>query len=91
MILDGLLELVYKIKKEKLIMMYQLEMLSIWKNMVSVEIKEIDVKLENFVGMRKIIFERLVVLEKDEVLFEYDSGFFFYMVLFIKLMFDCSC
>ncbi|CAP71461.1 uncharacterized protein PODANS_6_1780 [Podospora anserina S mat+] len=69
---DGSPESVHKIKKEKSTMMHQLEMLSIRKNMASAEIKEIDAKLENLVGMRKIILERLAALEKDEALLEHD-------------------
>ncbi|KAK4204911.1 WD40-repeat-containing domain protein [Triangularia verruculosa] len=69
---DGTPESVHKIKKEKSTMMHQLEMLSIRKNMASAEIKEIDAKLENLVGMRKIILERLADLEKDEALLEHD-------------------
>ncbi|KAK4187094.1 WD40-repeat-containing domain protein [Podospora australis] len=69
---DGTPESVHKIKKEKANMMHQLEMLGIRKNMASSEIREIDAKLENLIGMRKIILERLANLEKDEALLEHD-------------------
>lgn len=69
---DGTPESVHKIKKEKSNMMHQLEMLGIRKNMASSEIREIDAKLENLIGMRKIILDRLANLEKDEALLEHD-------------------
>jgi division protein 1 len=70
---DGSPEAVNKLKKEKASMMHQLEMLGIRKNMASSEIREIDAKLENLAGMRRIILERLANLEKDEALLEHDS------------------
>jgi len=71
---DGTPESVMRIKQEKTNMMHSLEMLGIRKNMTSAEIREIDAKLENLVGMRKILLERLANLEKDEALLEHDSG-----------------
>ena len=70
---DGSPESVQKLKKEKGSMMHQLEMLSIRKNMASSEIREIDAKMENLAGMRRIILERLANLEQDEALLEHDS------------------
>lgn len=70
---DGSPEAVQKLKKEKAAMMHQLEMLGIRKNMASSEIREIDAKMENLAGMRRIILERLANLEKDEALLEHDS------------------
>lgn len=70
---DGSPEAVHKLKKEKASMMHQLEMLGIRKNMASSEIREVDAKIENLAGMRRIILERLANLEKDEALLEHDS------------------
>ncbi len=70
---DGTPEAVHKLKKEKSSMMHQLEMLGIRKNMASSEIREIDAKIENLAGMRRIILDRLANLEKDEALLEHDS------------------
>jgi division protein 1 len=70
---DGTPESVQRLKKEKASMMHQLEMLGIRKNMASSEIREIDAKIENLAGMRRIILERLANLEKDEALLEHDS------------------
>lgn len=64
---------VHKLKKEKAAMMHELEMLGIRKNMASSEIHEIDNKIANLVGMRKIILERLAGLEQEEALLEHDS------------------
>ncbi|KAL2130674.1 hypothetical protein VTI74DRAFT_6087 [Chaetomium olivicolor] len=69
---DGSHEAVHRLKKEKASMMHQLEMLGIRKNMASSEIREIDAKMENLAGMRRIILERLANLEKDEALLEHD-------------------
>lgn len=54
-------------------MMHELEMLGIRKNMASSEIREIDNKIANLAGMRKIILERLAGLEQEEALLEHDS------------------
>ncbi len=70
---DGTPESVHKLKKEKASMMHQLEMLSIRKNMASCEIREVDAKIENLAGMRRIILDRLANLEQDEALLEHDS------------------
>lgn len=64
---------VQKLRKEKGSMMHELEMLSIRKNMASSEIREIDNKIANLAGMRKIILERLAGLEQEEALLEHDS------------------
>jgi division protein 1 len=69
----GTPEAVNKLKKEKASMTHQLEMLGIRKNMASSEIREIDAKMENLAGMRRILLERLANLEKDEALLEHDS------------------
>ncbi|KAB5523903.1 mitochondrial division protein 1 [Coniochaeta sp. 2T2.1] len=63
---------VHKLKKEKGSMMHELEMLGIRKNMASSEIREIDNKIANLAGMRKIILERLAGLEQEEALLEHD-------------------
>jgi division protein 1 len=70
---DGTPESVHKLNKEKTSMMHQLDMLGIRKNMASSEIHEIDAKIENLAGMRRIILERLAHLEQDEALLEHDS------------------
>jgi division protein 1 len=64
---------VHKLKKEKSSMMHELDMLGIRKNMASSEIREIDNKIANLAGMRKIILERLAGLEQEEALLEHDS------------------
>ncbi|KAK4099690.1 WD40 repeat-like protein [Parathielavia hyrcaniae] len=69
---DGTPESLQRLKKEKASMMHQFEMLGIRKNMASSEIHEIDAKIENLAGMRRIILERLANLEKDEALLEHD-------------------
>ena len=63
----------HKFKKEKAAMMHQFEMLGIRKNMASSEIREIDNKIANLAGMRKIILDRLANLEQEEALLEHDS------------------
>ncbi|KAK0627255.1 WD40-repeat-containing domain protein [Immersiella caudata] len=63
---------VNKLRKEKASMMHQLEMLGVRKNMASSEIREIDNKLANLAGMRKIILERLAGLEQEEALLEHE-------------------
>jgi division protein 1 len=63
----------HKLRKEKAAMMHELEMLGIRKNMASSEIREIDNKIANLAGMRKIILDRLAHLEQDETILEHDS------------------
>lgn len=63
------------LKKEQSSLMHELEMLGIRKNMASVEIREIDNKIANLHGMRRIILERLAGLEQEEALLEHDSEF----------------
>lgn len=70
---DGTPEAVHKLRKEKASMMHQLEMLSIRKNMASCEIREIDAKMENLAGMRRILIDRLANLEQEEALLEHES------------------
>ncbi|KAL2267045.1 hypothetical protein VTJ83DRAFT_4322 [Remersonia thermophila] len=69
---DGSPEAVHKLKKEKASMMHQLEMLGIRKNMASCEIREIDAKMENLAGMRRILLDRLANLEQEEALLEHE-------------------
>lgn len=64
----------HHMRKEKAAMMHQFELLAIRKNMASSEIREIDIKLANLAGMRKILLDRLAVLEQDEALLEHDSA-----------------
>lgn len=63
----------HKLKKERSSLMHELEMLGIRKNMASSEIREIDNKIANLAGMRRIILERLAGLEQEEALLEHDS------------------
>ncbi|KAK3318644.1 putative mitochondrial fission protein [Apodospora peruviana] len=63
---------VQKLKKEKSSMIHQFEMLGVRKNMASSEIREIDNKMANLAGMRKIILDRLANLEQEEALLEHD-------------------
>lgn len=63
----------HKLKKERSSLMHELEMLGIRKNMASSEIREIDNKIANLAGMRRIIIERLAGLEQEEALLEHDS------------------
>ncbi|KAK0636879.1 WD40-repeat-containing domain protein [Bombardia bombarda] len=63
---------VQKLRKEKASMIHQLEMLSIRKNMASSEIREIDNKMANLAGMRKIVLDRLAGLEQEEALMEHE-------------------
>ena len=62
-----------KLKREKGAMLHELEMLGVRKNMASSEIHEIDSKMANLAGMRKIILDRLAGLEQEEALLEHDS------------------
>lgn len=61
-----------KLKKDRSSMMHELQMLGIRKNMASTEIYEIDNKIANLTGMRKILMERLAQLENDETILEHD-------------------
>ncbi|KAJ9148924.1 hypothetical protein NKR23_g4581 [Pleurostoma richardsiae] len=63
---------VQKLRKEKSSMMHEFEMLGIRKNMASSEIREIDIKIANLAGMRRIVLERLAGLEQEEALLEHD-------------------
>ncbi|KAI0185789.1 mitochondrial division protein [Xylaria flabelliformis] len=62
----------HKLKKERSTLMHELEMLGIRKNMASSEIREIDNKIANLTGMRRIILDRLAGLEQEEALLEHD-------------------
>jgi len=64
-----------KLRKEKSSMMHELEMMGIRKNMASSEIREIDTKIANLAGMRRIILDRLAGLEQEEALLEHDSKY----------------
>lgn len=64
---------VQKLQKEKAAMMHEFEMLGIRKNMASSEIREIDNKIANLVGMREIILDRLANFEQEEAILEHDS------------------
>ncbi|KAI2621270.1 mitochondrial division protein 1 [Hypoxylon sp. NC1633] len=62
----------HRLKKERSTLTHELEMLGIRKNMASSEIREIDNKIANLAGMRRIILDRLAGLEQDEALLEHD-------------------
>ncbi|KAJ2969835.1 hypothetical protein NQ176_g8470 [Zarea fungicola] len=59
-------------KKEKAAMLHEFDLLAVRKNMASSEIREIDNKIANLHGMRRIIMERLAGLEQEEALLEHD-------------------
>lgn len=61
-----------QLKKEKATMMHEFELLNVRKNMASAEIREIDNKIANLHGMRRIILERLAGFEQEEALLEHD-------------------
>ncbi|GAB0137768.1 Mitochondrial fission protein [Epichloe bromicola] len=61
-----------QVQKEKAAMLHEFELLGIRKGMASSEIREIDNKMANLQGMRKIILERLAGLEQEEALLEHD-------------------
>lgn len=63
----------HKLKKGRSSLIHELEMLSIRKNMAGSEIREIDNKISNLTGMRRIILDRLENLEQEEALLEHDS------------------
>lgn len=63
----------HKLMKGRSTLMHELEMLGIRKNMASSEIREIDNKIANLTGMRRIILDRLADLEQEEALLEHDS------------------
>ncbi|KAG6040899.1 Mitochondrial fission protein [Claviceps citrina] len=60
------------VQKERAAMMHEFELLGIRKGMASSEIREIDNKIANLHGMRRIILERLAGLEQEEALLEHD-------------------
>ncbi|KAH8681530.1 mitochondrial division protein 1 [Xylariales sp. PMI_506] len=62
----------HQLKKDRSSLMHELEMLGIRKNMASAEIREIDNKIANLSGMRRIILDRLAGLEQEEALLEHD-------------------
>lgn len=61
-----------QLKKERATMLHEFGLLGTRKSMASYEIREIDNKIANLHGMRRIILDRLAVLEQDEALLEHD-------------------
>ncbi|KAF4977081.1 hypothetical protein FZEAL_6359 [Fusarium zealandicum] len=61
-----------QLKKEKAGMMHEFGLLGTRKSMASYEIREIDNKIANLHGMRRIILDRLAGLEQDEAMLEHD-------------------
>ena len=70
--LDGASRL-QKLKKDKATMTRDLDMMGVRKNMASSEIRDIDNKIANLHGMRRILLDRLATLEQDETLLEHDG------------------
>ncbi|KXH42386.1 mitochondrial division protein 1 [Colletotrichum salicis] len=68
----GTPQALHNLKKDKASMMHELEMLGVRKNMASSEIRDIDNKIANLHGMRRIILDRLANLEQEETLLEHD-------------------
>lgn len=64
---------VQKLQKEKATMLREFEMMGIRKNMAASEIREIDNKIANLAGMRRIILDRLANYEQEEAVLEHDS------------------
>jgi division protein 1 len=60
------------LKREKDKLNHRLEMMGVRKNMCSSEIREIDNKISNLSGMRKIVLDRLGDLEQDELQLEHE-------------------
>ncbi len=60
------------LKREKDKLNHRLEMMGVRKNMCSSEIREIDNKISNLNGMRKIVLDRLGDLEQDELQLEHE-------------------
>lgn len=67
-----------QLKKEKAAMMHEFELFSVRKNMASSEIREIDNKIANLHGMRRIIMERLAGFEQEEAVLEHESRCLFF-------------
>ncbi|KAI6782108.1 Mitochondrial division protein-like protein [Emericellopsis cladophorae] len=60
------------LKRERASMIHELNLLGVRKSMSSAEIREIDNKIANLHGMRRIILERLAGFEQDEAVLEHD-------------------
>ena len=69
----GGVEHLSRLKRERAAMMHEFELLGVRKNMASSEIRDVDNKIANLHGMRRIILERLAGLEQEEALLEHDS------------------
>lgn len=63
-----------QLKKEKASMLHEFEILNVRKNMASAEIREVDNKIANLHGMRRIVLERLAGFEQEEALLEHDCA-----------------
>ena len=64
-----------KLKRTKASMMHELQLLTIRKNMASVEIRDIDNKIANLAGMRRTVLDRMARIEQEEAVLEQDSEF----------------
>lgn len=73
-----------QLKKDKAAMMHEFDLLGVRKNMASSEIHEIDNKIANLHGMRRIILERLAGLEQEEALLEHDRRSFAALPLLLE-------
>jgi mitochondrial division protein 1 len=63
-----------QLKRDKAAMLHEFDLLSVRKNMSSSEIRDIDNKIANLHGMRRIVMERLAGYEQEEALLEHDRG-----------------
>lgn len=63
-----------QLAKDKATMVHEFELVAIRKNMASCEIRDIDNRIANLHGMRRIVLDRLAGLEHDEALLEHDSA-----------------
>lgn len=66
---------IQKLQKEKAALMHEFEMLGIRKNMASSEIRDIDNKIANLAGMRRMVLDKLANFEHEEAILEHDSEF----------------
>ncbi|CAI6089753.1 unnamed protein product [Clonostachys chloroleuca] len=68
----GSIKRLQQLKKDKAAMLHEFQLFGIRKSMASSEIREIDNKIANLHGMRRIILDRLASLEQEEALLEHE-------------------
>ncbi|CAG9937267.1 unnamed protein product [Clonostachys rosea f. rosea IK726] len=71
----GSIKRLQQLKKDKAAMLHEFQLFGIRKSMASSEIREIDNKIANLHGMRRIILDRLASLEQEEALLEHESKY----------------